>query len=247
LAFPGDTAEQDRFGWNRFASIETWRPKRESCSIPYIVEQDSRSVIEAKCFDQKRSCSIVPRCNGCEQRLAMTARGSGWLAAALGAVLFALAGTALAQEPWHTMTGPDRTFTAELPAAPKYTPTQVATPAGVAYTMHQYQLEQAETAFIVQSVLYPKDVNISNPQMVLQSSLERTAKSMDGGKWTSIDWIKQAGGTAVEAVGLRGGSELRSYSVLKGRQLYIMIYIGPPGTARSTDADRFIASLKLGS
>ena len=24
--------EQDRFGWNRFASSLTWRPKRESCS-----------------------------------------------------------------------------------------------------------------------------------------------------------------------------------------------------------------------
>jgi hypothetical protein len=49
--------EQDRFGWNCLASIATWRPKRESCSIPYIVEQDSRSMIEAKRFDQKRSCS----------------------------------------------------------------------------------------------------------------------------------------------------------------------------------------------
>ena len=94
----------------------------------------------------------------------MRAIASGLLAATLGAALLALAGLAAAQEAWHTMTGPERSFTADLPAAPKYTPTQLATPAGVAYTMHQYQLEQGQTAFIVQYVLFPKDVDVSNPQ-----------------------------------------------------------------------------------
>jgi hypothetical protein len=167
------------------------------------------------------------------------------LAATLGATLFALGGIASAQEAWHTMTGPERSFTVELPAAPKYTPTQVATAAGVAYTMHQYQLEQGPSAYVAQFVMYPKDVNLSNPQTVLQSSVDRTGKSMDGGKWGSIDWVKHQGSTAVDTVGLKGGSEIRSFSVLKGRQLFTLLYIGAPGSARSPEVERFVASLKL--
>jgi len=30
------TLEQDRFGWNGLASMATFRPKRESCSIQYV-------------------------------------------------------------------------------------------------------------------------------------------------------------------------------------------------------------------
>jgi hypothetical protein len=32
----GYRLEQDRFGLNRLASIYTWRPKRESCSISQV-------------------------------------------------------------------------------------------------------------------------------------------------------------------------------------------------------------------
>lgn len=175
----------------------------------------------------------------------MTVRASGWLAVALLTMAWAMAGIASAQEAWHTMTGPERSFTVELPAAPKYTPTQVATAAGVAYTMHQYQLEQGPSAYVAQFVVYPKDVNLSNPQTVLQSSIDRTAKGMEGGKWSSVDWVKHQGSTAVDTVGLKGGSEIRSYSVLKGRQLFTLLYIGAPGSARTPDVERFVASLKL--
>ena len=44
---------------DHLAPIWTLRPKRESCSVPWLREQDRRSMIEAKRFDQKRSCSSV--------------------------------------------------------------------------------------------------------------------------------------------------------------------------------------------
>src|SRR5262245_49842327 len=86
------------------------------------------------------------------QRVAMTSRTSGLRAAALGMALMARAGLASAQEAWHTMTGPEETFTADLPASPKYTTGQAATPAGVAYTTHQYLLDHACSAYVVQFV-----------------------------------------------------------------------------------------------
>jgi hypothetical protein len=179
----------------------------------------------------------------------MTSRTSGLRAAALGVALIALAGLlagrASAQEAWHTMTGPEQTFTAELPATPKYSTGQAATPAGVAYTTHQYQLEHAASAYLVQFVDYPKDVVVADPQWVLRQALDRTAVGMDGGKWTSSNFIKLKGALAVDAVGQRGGSEVRSYMVLKGRQLYTLIHIGTAGSAASPDTDRFVASLKI--
>jgi len=175
----------------------------------------------------------------------MTSRTSGLRAAALGVALIALAGLASAQEAWHTLTGPEQTFTADLPATPKYTSGQAATPAGVAYTTHQYQLEHGPSAYVVQFVAYPKDVVVADPQWVLRQALDRTAAGMDGGKWTSSNFVKLKGGLAVDAVGERGGNEVRSYMVLKGRQLFTLIHIGAAGSAGSPDAERFVTSLKI--
>lgn len=175
----------------------------------------------------------------------MTSPGSGLRAAVLGMAFMALAGLASAQEAWHTMTGPEQTFTADLPATPKYTEGQAATAAGVAYTTHQYQLEHEGAAYVVQFVAYPKDVVVADPQWVLRQALERTAAGMDGGKWTSTNFVKLKGALAVDAVGQRGGSEVRSYMVLKGRQLFTLVHIGAAGSAVSPETERFVASLKI--
>jgi hypothetical protein len=164
--------------------------------------------------------------------------------AALG-LLVLLAGAALGQAEWHKMTGPDKSFTAELPESPRYTPVQLRSPVGKPYTMHQYLHEQGAVAFVVQTVVYPSDVNVSSPQVNLQNGLDNAARNMDGGKWASVEWIKHQGLTAADATGARGGSEVRSLLVIKGRQLVTLTYAGPPGSARSDDANRFIASLRL--
>jgi hypothetical protein len=179
------------------------------------------------------------------QRVAMTSRTSALRAAALGVAFFALAGLASAQEAWHTLTGPEDTFTADLPATPKYTAGQAATPAGVAYTTHQYQVEHGGSAYVVQFVVYPKDVVVADPQWVLQQALDRTAAGMDGGKWTSTNFTKLKGALSLNAVGQRGGSEVRSHMVLKGRQLFTLVHIGAPGSAGAPDTERFVTSLKI--
>jgi hypothetical protein len=176
----------------------------------------------------------------------MTARGVGSRGLALGVLALGLVGAALAQEGvWHTMTGPNRSFTADLPVAPKYTEIQLKTGAGSRYSKHQYLVEQDKVAFVVDALVYPADVNISNPQATLQTGLDALAKNLDGGKWTSVDWARHQGFTAADAVGTRQGYEVRSYSVLKARQLFSLTYAGPPGSARSADVNRFIASLKI--
>jgi hypothetical protein len=153
----------------------------------------------------------------------------------------------VAQAPdWYKVTGPEGAFTAELPAAPKYSSAQVATASGSLYTLHQYLLEHGEAAFIVQTAIYPDDINVSNPRVNLQGGLDSLAKSMEGQKWASIDWVKHQGLTASDAVGQRNGLTIRSYSVMKGRQVFTLIYAGTPGSANSADVNRFVASLRVG-
>lgn len=147
---------------------------------------------------------------------------------------------------WHTMTGPDRSFTADLPAAPKYTTAELQTGAGSNYTMHQYLLEQGPVAYVVQTAIYPEDVRVTNPRANLQGGLDNAARNMEGGKWASIGWLTHQGLAAVDAVGARDGHAIRSYSVMKGRQVLTLTYAGPAGSARSAEANRFIASLRIG-
>jgi hypothetical protein len=147
---------------------------------------------------------------------------------------------------WTTVTGPEKSFTAELPAAPKYTTTEMKTGTGSLYTVHQYLLEQGDVAFIVQAATYPEDINVSNPRTNLQGGLDNLAKSMEGAKWSSVDWVTLQGLTATDAVGARAGHAIRSFSVMKGRQVFTLIYAGAPGTARSADVNRFVASLRIG-
>ena len=195
----------------------------------------------------------------------MTTRKLGALAAALGMAALFLSHDALgqaAQDPskalepappatgqpanWHTMTGPDSSFTADLPAAPNYTTTPMKTSAGAGYTMHQYLLEQGPVAYVVQTAIYPADVNVSNHKANLQGGLDNAAKNMEGGKWISIDWLTHQGSVASDAVGSREGNAIRSFSVMKGRQIFTLTYAGPPGTARSADVNRFVGSLRVG-
>jgi hypothetical protein len=169
----------------------------------------------------------------------------GRLAAVLALLALLSAAVAPAQEAWHIMTGPEQSFTADLPAAPKYTAQQMKTGTGSLYTMHQYVLERGEVAFVVQTATYPSDINVANPRNNLQGGLDNAAKNMEGGKWASVDWVAHQGLTAVDAVGVRGGHAIRSYSVMKGRQIVTLTYAGPAGTARADDVNRFVASLRL--
>jgi hypothetical protein len=147
---------------------------------------------------------------------------------------------------WHTLKGPDSSFTAEFPAEPVYKSVLLKTAAGAGYTMHQFQLEKEGAAYVAQTAVYPEDVRTTNPRASLQGGLDASAKNMDGEKWASMDWVKHEGGlTGVEAIGARGGLAIRTYSVMKGRQIFTLTFAGPAGSARSDDANRFIASLRV--
>ena len=150
-----------------------------------------------------------------------------------------------AEDAWQTVTGSQKSFTVELPAAPDHTTSELQTGAGAAYTMHQYVVNRGDLAYVVWSATYPAEVNVATPRANLQGGLDNAAKGMEGGRWASIDWLTHQGHVAVDAVGVRSGRAIRSFLVLKGRQIVSLTYAGPIGSAQSADAVRFIGSLKL--
>ena len=149
------------------------------------------------------------------------------------------------QDAWQTMTGSEQSFTVDFPAAPDHAATLLKTGAGAPYTMHQYLVDEGERAYVVQTAAYPAEVDLATPRANLKGGLDNAAKSMQGGRWTSIDWLTYEGHPAVNAIGVRDGKAIRSFSVLNGRRIVTLTYAGPMGSAQSPDADRFIGSLRL--
>ena len=183
-----------------------------------------------------------------------------WLAAFLGMAAIGLGQAAVGQSPpppqqetgalpqpsWHTVAGPDSSFTAEMPAAPDYSNRNVRTAAGSVYILHQYLLERGNDAYVIQTAVYPEDVKVTSPRANLQGGLDEAAKVMDGGKWASIDWGTRQGLMTVEAIGARGSNVVRTLSTMKGRQIFSLTFTGPSADVRSSDVDRFLASFRIG-
>jgi len=171
-------------------------------------------------------------------------RYPAWLPALLLAGALAGADGAAAQG-WHTLTGADKSFSVELPAEPLHTASELRTGAGAPYTMHQYELDEGDFAYVVETAIYPDEVNFASPRANLQGGLDFAAKGMAGGRWASVEWLTHQGYPAVSAVGDRRGSTVRWFGVLAGRRIIILTYAGPPGSAHAPDVDRFMGSLRL--
>jgi hypothetical protein len=146
---------------------------------------------------------------------------------------------------WKSVIVPDHSFMAEMPGVPNYSEQPLKSPGGTAYTMHSYLLVQGNVAYVITTAVYPTDVDVSSPKGNLQAGLDNAAKKMNGEKWTSISWVEHQGLVAVDAVGAGGELEVRSYSVMKGSQIVTLTYVGPPGSTRTPNVDRFVNSLQI--
>jgi hypothetical protein len=148
---------------------------------------------------------------------------------------FLSAGAAAQLTSWQKVSGPDGSFTVEMPAAPKYTTQTMKTPSGEDFLMHVYLVDFGGTAYIAQTTVYPASVNVSNPKVNLQGGLDTAAKKMADGKWSEINWTTLRGLPAVDSVGISGGLAIRSFTVLSGRRIIVLTYAGPQGSARAAD------------
>ena len=161
-----------------------------------------------------------------------------------GAMAFGLA-EATAQAQWQTVSNAERSFFVEMPGAAKYSTSKSKTRSGEEYTMHIYVVETGAEAFVVQTAVFPASVDTSNPRGNLQGGLDNAMRNMDGKTWQSVTWTSVQGLVAVDAVGARDGHAIRTFSLMDGARIVALTYAGPRGTTGSSNATRFLKSLRI--
>lgn len=152
--------------------------------------------------------------------------------------------TAASEPAWHAVQSADNGVQTEFPSEPKYESIQLLSGQGFPYAMHQYVWARESTVFQLQTVVYPKDVNVV-PQANIKAGLDASAGNLAGGQWETVSWTRHQGFVAADALGTRAGHTVRVFSVIKGQRLVTLTYVGPPDTARAERVERFFKSLRL--
>ena len=148
------------------------------------------------------------------------------------------------KDKWVRVVGVDNAFTVDMPGIPDRKVLNDVSARGTPFVLNSDSLDEGGNSYVVQTALYPADVDTRQPRAVLQAALDARAKKLAGGKWSTATWREVGGATAVESTGaLANGSQLRQLSVLKGQRFISLAFLGP--TATGPDADRFFHSLKI--
>ena len=172
-------------------------------------------------------------------------RGLLHIVCVAGLLMLAMTGGVLGQSNWQVVTGPDGSFTLELPGAATYKSVAKTSAKGSPYTINQYSFDQHNKAYLFQSTLHPADVDLSDTRASHQTYLDAYAQAFDGGKWENVEWSKRQGYDGVEAVGTDGNYAVRILSIIAGQHAFDLSYYGPLGSAHSDEVNRVFASLKI--
>lgn len=166
--------------------------------------------------------------------------------------LAAFAGGAAAQKrmeiplTWYAVQVEDKAFTVEMPGVPDHRIVNDASSRGTAFALHSYSLEAGGYSYVVQTALYPADVDITQPRTILQAALNGRAQRLVGGKWSAVGWREVSGAAAAESTGtLAGGNGLRQLVLLKERRFASLAFLGRVSGIAGGEANRFFKSLKL--
>jgi hypothetical protein len=145
---------------------------------------------------------------------------------------------------WVRVVGVDNAFTVDMPGIPDRKVLNDVSARGTPFTLTSDSLDEGGNSYLVQTALYPADVDVRQPKVVLQAALDARAQRLAGGKWSTVGWREIDGAAAVDSTGTLGsGAQLRQLSVLKERRFVSLAFLGPGVTG--PDAGRFFASLKI--
>ena len=145
---------------------------------------------------------------------------------------------------WYAVQADQNAFVVEMPGIPDHRLINDASARGTPFVLHSYSLDHAGNSYLVQTAVYPPDVDTTQPKAVLQAVLNSRAQKLAGGKWSTTGWREIGGAAAVESTGsLANGSQLRQLALLKAQRFVSLAFMGPSVTV--TEADRFFRSLKI--
>lgn len=161
-------------------------------------------------------------------------------------LVFAVATDVAAQSGWQTARAPGTAVSVEMPGKAVYKELSGKSGAGTTFYFHSYTVELGSTTYVMQTGLYPPDVDVSRPRANLQAAADGSGKGMRGGKWETLNWLQYGGAPAVECTGTQpDGQGARARYILKGGQMTSVGYFGAAGTLSSADSERFFNSVRL--
>jgi hypothetical protein len=147
---------------------------------------------------------------------------------------------------WYVVQVVDDAFTVEMPGIPDHRIVNDVSARGTAFALHSYSLEVGGYSYVVQTALYPGDVDVSQPRRLVQAALDDRAKVLETRKWSKVDWRDTAGATAADSTGpLKGGNALRQLALLKGRRFVSLAFMGAAPSMTGLEAERLFKSLKM--
>ena len=145
---------------------------------------------------------------------------------------------------WYRVQVEDNAFTVEMPGIPDHRIVNDRSPRGTVFTLHSYSLETGGYSYVVQTALYPEDVDVTQPRRILQAALDDRARQLAGRQWAKVEWRDAQGAAAVEASGpLAAGNALRQLVMLKQHRFVLLAFLG--SIVSSVEAERFFRSVKL--
>jgi hypothetical protein len=145
---------------------------------------------------------------------------------------------------WYVVKVEDNAFTVEMPGIPDHHVINDKSARGTPFALHSYSLDIGGYSYVVQTALFPEDVDTAQPRRLVQAAVADRAQALASRKWDSEQWRETAGGAAVETVGtLKNGNRLRQLILLKDRRFVSLAFMG--AAVDSMEANRFIRSLKL--
>jgi len=166
--------------------------------------------------------------------------------------LMTLAASAAAQKrlevplTWYAVRIDEKAFTVEMPGVPDHRIVDDVSARGTPFQFHSYSLDTGGYSYVAQTALYPADVDVAQPRLILQSALDGRVQQLAGRKWTTVDWRVVAGASAVESTGaLSGGNGLRQLVLLKEHRFMSLAFLGNAAGLAGAEARRFFTSLKL--
>ncbi len=158
---------------------------------------------------------------------------------------FGLTGESVAQEQWRSISIAGSGFLVDMPGIPKHTTRQNKTGSGDGYASDSYLVESGNEAFVVMTAVYPASVDTSNPRRNLQGGMDKARMGMDDKTLQNVKWGTIRGLPTVDIAGVRTGFAIRTFTIMDGKRIVVLTYAGPPGSENSSNATRFVGSLRV--
>ncbi len=158
---------------------------------------------------------------------------------------FGLTGESVAQEQWRSVSITGSGFLVDMPGIPKHTTNQNKTSSGDGYASDAYLVESGNEAFVVTTAVFPASDDTSNPRRNLQGGIDKARMGMDDKTLQNVKWGTTHGLLSVDAAGVRNGLAIRTFTLMDGKRILVLTYAGPPGSANSSNANRFVGSFRI--